>query len=58
MAGRISAGIGQTVLYVIILASAFAILGEVYGDLLRAAGATERLMVLLASQSSIALPPL
>ncbi|MDD2917753.1 ABC transporter transmembrane domain-containing protein [Rhodoferax sp.] len=58
MAGRISAGhLGQTVLYVIILASAFAILGEVYGDLLRAAGATERLMELLASRSSIASPP-
>src|SRR5450759_4021640 len=57
MAGRISAGdLGQTVLYVIILASAFAILGEVYGDLLRAAGATERLMELLASQSPITSP--
>jgi ATP-binding cassette subfamily B protein len=54
VAGRISAGhLGQTVVYVIILASAFAILGEVYGDLLRAAGATERLMELLASQSPI-----
>jgi ATP-binding cassette subfamily B protein len=57
MAGRISAGdLGQTVLYVIILASAFAILGEVYGDLLRAAGATERLMELLASRSPITSP--
>ena len=57
MAGRISAGhLGQTVLYVIILASAFAILGEVYGDLLRAAGATERLMELLASRSPIESP--
>jgi ATP-binding cassette subfamily B protein len=56
-AGRISAGdLGQTVMYVIILASAFAILGEVYGDLLRAAGATERLMELLASRSPIASP--
>ena len=57
-AGRISAGdLGQTVMYVIILASAFAILGEVYGDLLRAAGATERLMELLASRSPITSPP-
>ncbi len=56
-AGRISAGdLGQTVMYVIILASAFAILGEVYGDLLRAAGATERLMELLASRSPITSP--
>jgi len=57
MAGRISAGhLGQTVVYVIILASAFAILGEVYGDLLRAAGATERLMELLGTQSPITSP--
>jgi len=57
VAGRISAGhLGQTVVYVIILASAFAVLGEVYGDLLRAAGATERLMELLASQSPIQTP--
>ena len=57
MAGRISAGhLGQTVIYVIILASAFAVLGEVYGDLLRAAGATERLMELLDTQSPIRNP--
>ena len=55
--GRISAGhLGQTVVYVIILASAFAVLGEVYGDLLRAAGATERLMELLGTQSPITSP--
>ena len=57
MAGRITAGhLGQTVVYVIILASAFAVLGEVYGDLLRAAGATERLMELLGTRSSITSP--
>jgi ATP-binding cassette subfamily B protein len=44
------------VVYVIILASAFAILGEVYGDLLRAAGATERLMELLGSTSPVTSP--
>ena len=38
------------------MASAFAILGEVYGDLLRAAGATERLMELLGTQSPIVSP--
>jgi ATP-binding cassette, subfamily B, bacterial len=55
--GDITAGhLGQTVLYIIILASAFAVLGEVYGDLLRAAGATERLMELLASRSPISSP--
>jgi ATP-binding cassette subfamily B protein len=36
------------VVYVIILVGAVAVLSEVYGDLLRAAGATERLMELLA----------
>ncbi len=57
MSGSITAGhLGQTVVYVIILAGAFAILGEVYGDLLRAAGATERLMELLNSRSPIASP--
>jgi ATP-binding cassette subfamily B protein len=57
MKGDITAGhLGQTVVYVIILASAFAVLGEVYGDLLRAAGATERLMELLGSQSAIVSP--
>ena len=55
--GDISAGhLGQTVVYVIILASAAAVLGEVYGDLLRAAGATERLMELLASRSPVTSP--
>ena len=57
MRGDITAGhLGQTVLYVIILASATAVLGEVYGDLLRAAGATERLMELLESRSTVISP--
>ena len=57
LAGEISAGhLGQTVVYVIMLASSFAVLGEVYGELLRAAGATERLMELLASRSAITSP--
>jgi ATP-binding cassette, subfamily B, bacterial len=38
------------------LASAFAVLGEVYGDVLRAAGATERLMELLHTQSDVQSP--
>ncbi len=55
--GDISAGhLGQTVVYVIILVSSVAVLSEVYGDLLRAAGATERLMELLSLRSSIASP--
>ncbi|MDB5870230.1 MAG: transporter related protein [Polaromonas sp.] len=57
MRGEISAGhLGQTVVYVLILASSTAVLGEVYGDLLRAAGATERLMELLESRSPVASP--
>ena len=57
MVGRITPGhLGQTVVYVIILAGAFAVLGEVYGDLLRAAGATERLMELLGTNSPIRSP--
>ena len=63
--GDISAGhLGQTVVYVIILVSGVAVLAEVYGDLLRAAGATERLMELLGTRTTIgeqaqavALPP-
>ncbi|WP_069106627.1 ABC transporter transmembrane domain-containing protein [Acidovorax sp. RAC01] len=58
LAGDMTAGhLGQTVVYVILLAGAVAVLGEVYGDLLRAAGATERLMELLASRSPVADPP-
>ncbi|MBI5258413.1 MAG: ATP-binding cassette domain-containing protein [Burkholderiales bacterium] len=57
MAGHISAGhLGQTVVLVIILVSSVAVLSEVYGDLLRAAGATERLMELLAARSPVADP--
>ncbi|MEK8031645.1 ABC transporter transmembrane domain-containing protein [Ideonella sp. DXS29W] len=55
--GQMTAGhLGQTVLYVIVLISSVAVLSEVYGDLLRAAGATERLMELLAARSPVAEP--
>lgn len=55
--GNLSAGqLGQAALYVVIFAGAVAVLGEVYGDLLRAAGATERLMELLALRSPVASP--
>ncbi|KQT10408.1 ABC transporter transmembrane domain-containing protein [Ramlibacter sp. Leaf400] len=57
MAGQLSPGqLGQAALYVVIFAGAVAVLGEVYGDLLRAAGATERLMELLAARSPVAPP--
>jgi ATP-binding cassette subfamily B protein len=59
LAGKISAGhLGQTVIYVILLVSSVAVLSEVYGDVLRAAGATERLMELLAAQSPVLESPL
>ncbi len=55
--GDVTAGhLGQTVVLVIILVSSVAVLSEVYGDLLRAAGATERLMELLAARSPVADP--
>jgi len=57
MRGEITAGhLGQTVVYVILLVSSVAVLAEVYGDLLRAAGASERLMELLATRSPIQNP--
>ena len=57
LAGAMTAGhLGETVLYVGLLAGAAAVLGEVYGDVLRAAGATERLMELLASESPVTSP--
>jgi ATP-binding cassette subfamily B protein len=59
LAGTISAGhLGQTVVFVMIFVSAVAVLSEVYGELLRAAGATERLMELLAARSPVADPAL
>jgi ATP-binding cassette subfamily B protein len=55
--GDISVGeLSQTVLYVIVLVGSVAVLSEVYGELLRAAGATERLMELLALESPVADP--
>jgi ATP-binding cassette subfamily B protein len=57
LSGKLTAGqLGQAALYVGIFAGAVAVLGEVYGDLLRAAGATERLMELLASRSPVVSP--
>jgi len=55
--GKITAGqLGQAALYVALFAGAVAVLGEVYGDVLRAAGASERLMELLASRSPVTSP--
>lgn len=55
--GHISPGhLAQTVVLVALLIGSVAVLSEVWGDLLRAAGATERLMELLATRSPIAEP--
>lgn len=52
--GRMTAGqLSQAAFYVLIFAGAVAVLGEVYGDLLRAAGATERLMELLSAHAPV-----
>ena len=57
MAGRITAGeLSQTALYIMVVAGSVAVLAEVWGELLRASGATERLMELLSTQSPIATP--
>lgn len=57
LAGDLSAGqLGQAVLYTIIFVGAVAVLGEVYGDLLRAAGASERLVELLNTRSPVQSP--
>ena len=57
LAGRLTAGeLSQAALYAMLLASAAAVLGEVYGDVLRAAGALERLMELLGQTAHIRSP--
>jgi ATP-binding cassette subfamily B protein len=57
IAGKISAGhLGQTVVYVTLLVSSVAVLAEVWGDVLRAAGATERLIELMEARSPVADP--
>src|SRR6476661_5539467 len=56
-AGRMSGGtIAAFVLYGGLLAGAFGALSEVYGDLLRAAGASERLAQLLDAKPDISAP--
>ncbi|MBA2772331.1 MAG: ATP-binding cassette domain-containing protein, partial [Sphingomonas sp.] len=56
-AGRMTGGtIAAFVLYGALLAGAFGALSEVYGDLLRAAGASERLAELLEAEPDIRAP--
>ena len=55
--GTMSAGqLGQFILYATIVAGSIAALSEVLGEAQRAAGATERLLELLAEQSPISSP--
>ena len=57
MAGRMSAGeMAQFVLYAVFTAGAVGALTEVWGELQRAAGATERLAELLAMRDEVAEP--
>jgi ATP-binding cassette, subfamily B, bacterial len=57
LAGRISAGeLSAFVFYAVLVAGAVGAVSEVIGDLQRAAGATERLMELLATESAIRAP--
>jgi ATP-binding cassette subfamily B protein len=57
IAGKVSAGhLGQTVVYVTLLVGSVAVLAEVWGDVLRAAGATERLIELMEAESPVAEP--
>ena len=54
---EMSAGeLGQFILYAVIVASSAGVLSEVWGELQRAAGATERLMELLHIQSDVQSP--
>jgi len=57
IAGELTAGqLSQTALYIAVVAGSVAVLAEVWGDLLRASGATERLMELLTARSAVADP--
>ena len=57
LAGSISAGqLSAFVFYAVLVAGAFGAVSEVIGDLQRAAGATERLMELLATEPQIRAP--
>ena len=57
LTGKMSGGdLGAFVFYAIIVASSVAAISEVYGDLQRAAGATERLIELLNVESLITAP--
>jgi ATP-binding cassette, subfamily B, bacterial len=54
LAGEMTAGqLGQFILYAVVVAGSVGAVAEVWGDVQRAAGATERLMQLMSLQSEI-----
>lgn len=58
LAGRITGGeLGAFVFYATIVAFSVGVISEVYGELQRAAGATERLVELLEAEPEIVSPP-
>ncbi len=58
LAGRLTGGqLSAFVFYAVLVAGSVGALSEVVGDLLRAAGATERLLELLTTEPRIAAPP-
>jgi ATP-binding cassette subfamily B protein len=58
LAGRMSAGeLSAFVFYAVVVATGAGTVSEVWGELQRAAGATERLMELLATRPQIVAPP-
>jgi ATP-binding cassette subfamily B protein len=58
IAGSMSPGqLASFVLYAVFTAGGLGVIAEVWGDVMRAAGATERLMELLAAEPQIQAPP-
>ena len=58
LAGELSGGaLAQFVFFAVVVAGAFGSISEIYGDLQRAAGATERLLDLLDMTPDVAAPP-
>jgi len=58
LAGRMTGGeLSQFILYAVLLATGTGALSETWGDVQRAAGATERLMEILASEPAVKAPP-
>jgi len=58
LAGRMTGGeLSQFILYAVLLATGTGALSETWGDVQRAAGATERLLEILATEPAVKTPP-